>query len=72
MERFLSYVIVCFLLAGCSLTPTQKKWAGFAAGVLVVGAIAAHDADSGKPLTDSSAGLGKPLPCQPQPDGSCR
>jgi hypothetical protein len=30
------------LTACSSLTPTQQKWAGIAAGVLVVGAIAAH------------------------------
>lgn len=59
------------VLAGCSLTPTQKKWAGFAAGVLVVGAIAAHDPDNGKALEPSSE-FGKGLPCRPQPDGSCR
>lgn len=41
---------VVLSLAGCALTPTQQKWAGIAAGVLVVGAIAAHDADSGKDL----------------------
>lgn len=28
-------------LSGCSLTPTQQKWAGFAAGVLIVAAIGA-------------------------------
>lgn len=70
--RSLMIVLSLVLVAGCSLTPTQKKWAGFAAGVLVVGAIAAHDADNGKDPTASAGQFGKPLPCHPQPDGSCR
>jgi hypothetical protein len=61
-------IAVSLFLSGCSLTPTQKTWAGFAAGVLIVGAIAAHD--SSKPV---AASLTDPtLPCRPQPDGSCR
>lgn len=36
-------------LAGCGLTPTQQKIAGIATGLLIVGAIAAHSQDSGKP-----------------------
>jgi hypothetical protein len=57
-------------LAGCSLTPTQKKWAGFAAGVLVVGAIAAHDNSDEIVAYDQTIGGGPS--CSPQPDGSCR
>jgi hypothetical protein len=62
-------------LAGCATwTPTQKKWAGVAAGVLVVGAIAAHKADHGGDNTAANGGeLVKPgVPCHMQPDGSCR
>jgi len=58
-------------LSACGLTPTQQKWAGIAAGVLVVGAIAAHQQHSGKSTTVAT--FGDPsLPCRPQPDGSCR
>jgi hypothetical protein len=42
-------IALCFLLlleAGCSITPTQKKWASVAAVVLVTGAIAAHNGGS--------------------------
>lgn len=59
------------LIAGCSLTPTQKKWAGFAASVLIVGAIAAHDNDEGTPAATTEVGA-PTIPCRPQPDGSCR
>lgn len=68
-------VIVVFglsLLAGCGLTPTQKKWLGVAAGVIVVGTIAAHDdSDSNSTATNPAVG-GPSVPCRPQPDGSCR
>lgn len=47
-------VLSMILAAGCSLTPTQKKWASFATGVLVVGAIAAHDMDNGKSPAERS------------------
>ena len=71
LRRGLAAIAAAAALAGCSLTPTQTKWAGFAAGVLVVGAIAAHDSDSGKPPAVFT--LTAPnLPCRPQPDGSCR
>jgi hypothetical protein len=36
-------------LAGCEMTPTQKRWTLVATSVLVVGAIAAHDSENGKP-----------------------
>ena len=58
-------------LSACGLTPTQQKWAGIAAGVLIVGAIAAHEQDNGSPTAGRA--LNDPsLPCRPQPDGSCR
>lgn len=38
------------LFCGCAnMTPTQKKVAGVVAGVLIVGAIVAHNQDSGAP-----------------------
>jgi hypothetical protein len=42
LVRLLAMLAVACLSA-CSMTPTQKKWAGFAAGVVIVGAIAAHN-----------------------------
>lgn len=59
------------MASACSLTPTQQRWTTVAATVLIVGAVAAHQADHGGPasvtaVTDPS------LPCRPQPDGSCR
>lgn len=66
---------VLMLLAGCSLTPTQKKWAGVAAGLIIVGTIAAHDDsdsnDLGTAAVTGSVG-GPSMSCHPQPDGSCR
>jgi hypothetical protein len=54
------------ILSGCAdLTPTQKKVAGVVAGVLVVGAIAAHRADSGEPSADAADGGGKGGPFHP-------
>lgn len=70
MERYLATLFACCLLAGCEMTPTQKKWAGFAAGVLIVGAIAARDSDNGEPIAAEITQPGNP--CHPQPDGSCR
>lgn len=63
-------VSLMVLLVGCSLTPVQKKWAGFAAGVLIVGAIAANDSSDEIVAYDQAIG-GVPS-CSPQPDGSCR
>lgn len=47
-------LVMIVAAAGCSMTPAQKKWAGFAAGVLVVGAIAAHEMDDGEDEHPSS------------------
>jgi hypothetical protein len=51
-------IIVALFLSGCGLTPTQQKWATIGAGVLITGAIVAHEMDSGKaaqPETDKGA-----------------
>jgi hypothetical protein len=67
--RFALLATLLALTAGCSLTPTQKKWAAIGAGVLIVGAVIAHQDDdngAGRALDDPS------MPCRPQPDGSCR
>jgi hypothetical protein len=65
-------VLASALLAGCAMTPTQKKVASFVGGVLIVGAIAAHDADNGKPEPGLSVQNPSGPPCTVQPDGSCR
>lgn len=66
-------ILMSMTLAACGMTPVQKKWAGIAAGVLVVGAIAAHKADNGDSSAAAGPVFGKPaMPCHPQPDGSCR
>jgi hypothetical protein len=66
----LAALAIAVSLAGCGLTPTQKKWAGVAAAVIVTGAVIAHQQDhgngAGRALNDPT------LPCRPQPDGSCR
>lgn len=70
--RALLLAMLVISISACSLTPTQKKWAGVAAGVLIVGAIAAHDSkDDGSPVAHDTAIGGGPG-CRPQPDGSCR
>lgn len=68
--RALLLATLLMAIAGCSLSPTQKKWAGFAAGVLIVGAIKAHDSSDGTVADDQAIGGGPS--CSPQPDGSCR
>lgn len=68
--RTLSILIAALAVSACSLTPTQKKWLGVAAGVIVVGTIAAHD-DSDPVLATTQVG-DPSIPCRPQPDGSCR
>jgi hypothetical protein len=53
------------------MTPAQKKWTGIAAGILIIGAVAAHKSDSGN-LVNGGAITVPFLPCHPQPDGTCR
>lgn len=48
-------MLIALTLSACEMTPTQKTWAGVAAGVLIVGAMVAHDADSGKPQSPTVA-----------------
>lgn len=69
-----AYVLGILLLTGCAMTPAQKKWAGITASVLIVGAIAAHDADTGRASSSSAtAALGTPSPpCVMQSEGTCR
>jgi hypothetical protein len=71
--RQLLVLLSLVLATGCSLTPTQKKVAGFVAGALVVGAIAAHDSSDNNDAGVASPTMGAAsMPCRPQPDGSCR
>lgn len=69
--RTLLLAVAVLTVSACSLTPTQKKLLGFAAGVIVVGTIAAHDDDSDPVLATTEVG-DPSIPCRPQPDGSCR
>ncbi len=45
-------MLAILALTGCGMNPTQQKWAGITAGILITGAMVAHEADSGKPATD--------------------
>lgn len=73
MKRLVFVILATALLCGCSLTPTQKKWAGVGASVLIVGAIAAHKANNGEHPYGAPAAISGPAsPCSIQPDGSCR
>jgi hypothetical protein len=56
------------LLAGCAMTPTQKKVAVGVGAALVIGAAAAHGSSNGGIAVRQPSGL----PCHQQPDGSCR
>lgn len=58
-------ILLALTLGGCAMSPAQKKWTGIAAGVLVVGAIAAHRADSGAPIEPEKKGSTMPA-CQSQ------
>lgn len=70
MKKLIAVFALSVALAGCGLTPTQKKWTGIAVGVLVVGAVAAHQQDhgGGRPMVDDSGHLVE-VPCNP--DGTC-
>ncbi len=39
-------------LTGCSMTPTQQKWAAVGVSVVATGLIIAHQQDSGKPVVE--------------------
>lgn len=69
IAKIITAIAAAIALSACAMTPTQKKWAGIAAGVLIVGAIAAHDADSGG---NASPDVQTPtVPCPSDPE-SCR
>jgi hypothetical protein len=83
MNSIFSTLKLCVTLSlavavtGCAdLSQTQKHWMEAGATVLAVGAIAAYKADhdhgAGNGETVAAAQLGRPLPCHPQPDGTCR
>ena len=65
-------ILALSLTACASMTPTQQKWLGVAAGLVVVGAIAAERADSEESADPITQPTSRDLPCYPQPDGSCR
>ena len=72
MRRILATLAAGLLLSACAMTPTQKKWTGIAAGVLIVGAVAAREADSGNPEAGGFAITAPSKPCTVQPNGTCR
>lgn len=41
-------IALLVLTSGCAMSPQQRKWAGFAAGAVIVGMIAAHDSSDGE------------------------
>jgi uncharacterized protein YceK len=63
--------VVATLLSGCSMTPTQKKWATIGATVVVTGMIIAHQQDNGAPVAQGAASTnGKRGPFHPCPSGN--
>lgn len=57
------FILFALFLSGCGLTPTQQKWATIGAGVLITGAIVAHEMDSGKAVQpDNGKGAFHPCP----------
>lgn len=42
-------VLLTLVVSGCSMTPTQQKWAAVGVSVVATGLIIAHEQDSGKP-----------------------
>jgi hypothetical protein len=46
-------VLAAMLASACSMTPTQKRVAWIAGGVLVAGAVAAHELDHGGAQRDA-------------------
>lgn len=60
----LAVLAAALSLSACGLTPSQKF--GVVAGVLIVGAIAAHEQDSGKPLVPNVATPG--VDCSTNPE----
>jgi len=58
-------------LTSCALTPTQQKWAGIAVSVIVTGALVAHEADSGKPISAATDKRIPSAPCATSPQ-ECR
>jgi hypothetical protein len=72
LRELSSLTVVLVMNAACALTPTQQKVSGLAVGALIVGAIAAHNADSGKLVSGGAVSNTTQLPCHPQRDGTCR
>lgn len=57
--------LMCIALAGCSMTPTQKRWTAIGVSVVATGLILAHETDHGRgPLSPepSASGSGKGRP----------
>ncbi len=56
--------LACLLLTGCALSPTQKKVVAISAGLLVAGAIAAHQVDHPAPETQHACACVPPARVQ--------
>ncbi len=65
-------LLACLAVAGCSMTPTQKKWATIGASVVVTGMIIAHQQDDGSPVLQGPATSSKHGPFHPCPSGNSR
>lgn len=59
MSHRIAFLVALFL-TGCSLTPTQQKWVGIGASVVITGVLIAHRTDEGKPLAMPERGIDPP------------
>jgi hypothetical protein len=59
-------LVLCSLIAGCAMTPTQKKYAAVGASFLVIGFVAAHDSRHGTTVPHDIAGPRGPCPSDPK------
>lgn len=51
---------LAMFLAGCSLTPTQQKWAGIGASVVITGVLIAHRTDDGMSMARPERSINPP------------
>lgn len=45
-------ILAAVLVSGCTMTPTQQKWAAVGVSLAATGLLIAHEQDSGKPVTE--------------------
>jgi len=64
MKRSLLIITIAFSLAGCSMTPTQKRWTAIGVSVVATGLLIAHQQDKGAVVASEQTGKGGPFhPC---------